>query len=145
MPGSKHYQITRLPKFVLVIVACLMCIAKPTTRSVDENNKDEREKITKTEGPFKSPDDKESDTTGIPQKIIARPIIRSINISGNTLVATSAIKTKIPFEIGDAFDTRKAATIIKAIYRLGYFTNIQVATEENYSGGINLFITDTET
>ncbi|HBY05465.1 MAG: Outer membrane protein assembly factor BamA [candidate division TM6 bacterium GW2011_GWE2_42_60] len=144
MPGSKHYQITRLPKFVLVIVACLMCIAKPTTRSVDENNKDEREKITKTEGPFKSPDDKESDTTGIPQKIIARPIIRSINISGNTLVATSAIKTKIPFEIGDAFDTRKAATIIKAIYRLGYFTNIQVATEENSSGGINLFITVTE-
>ncbi len=76
------------------------------------------------------------------KRVVApRPLIRGIHVVGNSLVATSAIRAKIPFNVGDFFDARKSGAIIRAIYRLGYFTNIQVATESVKDGaGINLFI-----
>ena len=74
------------------------------------------------------------------RRVSPRPLIRSIQVIGNSLVATSAIKTKIPFVIGDFFDAKKSSAIIRAVYRLGYFTNIQVATEPVKDGGINLLI-----
>lgn len=143
MPGSKHYQLTRLPKIVLVIVACLMCIAKPTTRPIDQISNKAKGDLQRKDTERKI-EDREQKEISEQQKIVTRPPIKKISISGNSLVATSAIKTKIPFEIGDPFDTRKTPSMIKAIYRLGYFTNVQVATENHPQAGIILFIIVTE-
>lgn len=73
-----------------------------------------------------------------------RPIIDALIISGNTVVAAPALRTKIPFAVGDRFDEHKAAQIIKAIYKLGYFTNVQVIIEQVAPQHINLVIKVTE-
>lgn len=64
------------------------------------------------------------------QKHLIKPIIDTIEISGNHLVSKSAILAKIPFAKGDRFDKQKTGAIIKDIYQLGYFTNIKIFTKD---------------
>lgn len=66
------------------------------------------------------------------------PKIHAIRVSGNSLVAESAIRAKIPFKTGDSFDSRKTGVIIKDIYRLGYFTNVQIFKNERNDETIDL-------
>jgi outer membrane protein insertion porin family len=73
-----------------------------------------------------------------------KPRINSISIEGNKAVTSRAILEKIPFHAGDLFDRKKTTTIIQGIYRLGYFRNIQVVTDEIAPGVINLIIVVTE-
>lgn len=78
------------------------------------------------------------------QRSTEKPIIRNISIEGNQAATTRAILEKVPFRPGDAFDRKKSKVIIKAVYRLGYFNNIQVITDDVSPGVIDLIIAVTE-
>jgi outer membrane protein insertion porin family len=73
-----------------------------------------------------------------------KPIIENIDIKGNSLVSAAAIKSKIPFYPGEVFDSKNTSKLIRNLYDLGYFNNIQVATEKTDTNNINLIITVTE-
>lgn len=77
-------------------------------------------------------------------KFDEKPIIRDISVEGNQAVSSRAILDKVPFRSGDPFDRKKTKTIIRAVYRLGYFKNIQVITDDVEPGVVDLIIAVTE-
>lgn len=78
---------------------------------------------------------------GKPQE---KPRIKSVSVEGNQAISTRAILEKIPFHAGDLFDRKKTNDIIRNLYRLGYFRNIQIVTDEVEPGAIDLIIIVTE-
>lgn len=76
------------------------------------------------------------------QKIARQPVefpqIAEIRITGNSLVAESAIRAKIPFKPGDPLDPRKTGAIIKDIYKLGYFTNVRIFKGERNDNMVDM-------
>ena len=79
-----------------------------------------------------------------PAQKFEKPIIRKILVEGNHIATTRSILEKIVFRPGDLFDRKKTGALIKAIYRLGYFQNIQVITDDVEPGIIDLIIAVTE-
>ena len=78
--------------------------------------------------------------TATAHKITEKPTIRKILVEGNQAITTRAILEKIPFKPGDLFDRKKTKNIIRSIYRLGYFKNIQVITDDVQPGVIDLIL-----
>ena len=78
--------------------------------------------------------------TATAHKIAEKPTIRKILVEGNQAITTRAILEKIPFKPGDLFDRKKTKNIIRSIYRLGYFKNIQVITDDVQPGVIDLIL-----
>lgn len=66
------------------------------------------------------------------------PTVHTVRITGNSLVAESAIRAKIPFKPGDPFDPRKTGPVIKDIYRLGYFTNVRIFKNERNDDTVDI-------
>ena len=66
--------------------------------------------------------------------------INMIRIEGNAIVSTEAILTKVPWHAGELFDPRTTGKAIRAIRTLGYFSNVQIATEPAAQGKIDLII-----
>ncbi len=66
--------------------------------------------------------------------------ISSITIQGNHLVSKETILSKVPYSIGDTFHAYKSAEMIKLLFDLGYFTNIQLFMEERSETEVNLLI-----
>ncbi|MFA6066346.1 MAG: outer membrane protein assembly factor BamA [Candidatus Babeliaceae bacterium] len=66
--------------------------------------------------------------------------INAITISGNIVVSTSAIESKIPYKKNDIFKASKSNALIKTLFNLGYFRNIKVMTEPVSDSLINIII-----
>jgi outer membrane protein insertion porin family len=59
--------------------------------------------------------------------------ISKITLVGNKQVSKQAVLAKIPFSIGELFDSNKTGLLINALYDLGFFTTIQVAIQPDDS------------
>ncbi len=66
--------------------------------------------------------------------------IASITIEGNHLVSKETILSKVPYSIGGSFQPSKSAEMIRLLFNLGYFNNIQLFTQERSEDEIDLII-----
>jgi outer membrane protein insertion porin family len=67
-------------------------------------------------------------------------IVKRIEIAGLHKIAETTVRGKLPLQEGAPFSVDGVRRIIEAVYRLGYFDDVQVATE-GYEGGLKLVIT----
>lgn len=58
------------------------------------------------------------------------PHINAIIITGNTYIPDQAIRVKIPYYPGSPFKKEKTGQLIRSVYSLGYFRNVQVRTQQ---------------
>lgn len=54
------------------------------------------------------------------------PTINSVTIEGNSQVSTEAIRSKVPFIVGQPFERRLSASMLKNLHTFGVFSNIQL-------------------
>ncbi len=67
-------------------------------------------------------------------------IIASIAPKGNTRIDSGAILRKLQSKPGDAYNPSKLKEDLKAIYKMGYFDDVQIDVEESSKGKNVLFI-----
>lgn len=80
----------------------------------------------------------------IPSIFINRPKIENIFIEGLETINIQAILAKLPFFVGDILERKKAASIVKNIFSLGYFSDVSVfysVLPESEEKKVNLYIT----
>jgi len=63
--------------------------------------------------------------------------ITDVQITGNKKVETETIRSKMSIKAGDLFSPSRVRTDIDAIYKMGYFDDVQVDAE-GFSGGLRL-------
>ncbi|OCL28503.1 hypothetical protein U472_01040 [Orenia metallireducens] len=63
--------------------------------------------------------------------------ITDITVSGNELIKMQTILQQVTTKVGDEISNEQLREDMKAIYNLGYFTNIQILFK-NYKGGIQI-------
>lgn len=66
--------------------------------------------------------------------------ISAIDIVGNKAISNAAILHAIPVKVGEIFNVNYTSTIIKNIYKLGYFHQVQVYVEPIENDKIKLYI-----
>jgi outer membrane protein insertion porin family len=66
--------------------------------------------------------------------------IESIQVRGNRRIETEAILTVIETQKGDGFDVERLNRDLRAIYRMGYFTDISIESEDGPTGKIVTFV-----
>ncbi len=66
--------------------------------------------------------------------------IKSITIKGNSIVSTETILSKVPYIVGDTFRAYKSSDMIKLLFDMGYFKNIQLFMEEPSEKQVDLII-----
>jgi outer membrane protein insertion porin family len=62
----------------------------------------------------------------IPSIFIKKPIIENIFIEGLETINVQVILAKLPFFVGDILERKKAASIVKNIFSLGYFSDVSL-------------------
>jgi len=67
-------------------------------------------------------------------------IIKRIEILGLHKISETTVRGALPIQVGAIFSVDSVRRIIGDVYRLGYFEDVQVATE-GYEGGLKLLIT----
>ncbi len=70
-------------------------------------------------------------------KVEPEAAITSIEVTGNKLVATDKVLEAVFSRVGDAYLEIKAQSDVKAIYNLGYFSDV-ASERSRYKGGIKL-------
>lgn len=73
--------------------------------------------------------------------VLHRPVIGAIKIEGNKRIQKDAILNKMELKEGAPFRRSAVGEEIREIYSLGYFDDVQIETEENGEGKVNLRIT----
>jgi outer membrane protein insertion porin family len=66
--------------------------------------------------------------------------IDSIEIKGNRRIETEAIMTVIETQKGDGFDVERLNRDLRAIYKMGYFTDVSIESEDSPTGRIVTFV-----
>lgn len=85
------------------------------------------------------------DTEEEPEENIKLKKIKNIKIIGKnfedkTLVSQGALNSKIPFKVGQLYDPLKSGQLIRSLYSLNYFNDIELKTEDVSDEEINLYI-----
>ncbi len=83
-----------------------------------------------------SPDIENSFTTPISQE----QVITSIRVEGNNIVSTETILSKVPYAVGETFRASKSAEMIRLLFGLNYFKNIQLFKEDYSDTEVGLVI-----
>lgn len=65
------------------------------------------------------------------------PLVKQIDIQGNTKVETAAIRQKIGIKVGDPFTTEQVRKDVEALFQTGYFDDVTVQAEP-LEGGLHL-------
>ncbi len=65
------------------------------------------------------------------------PLIKAVEVRGNKKIEADTIKAKIKSEVGKPLSEDTIRQDIKAIYKIGYFSDIKVETEP-FEGGVKL-------
>jgi outer membrane protein insertion porin family len=66
-------------------------------------------------------------------------VIKRIEIQGLRKIAETTVRGKLPLQEGDVFSVEIVRRMITEIFRLGYFEDVQVATE-GFEGGLRLVV-----
>ncbi|MCX5923010.1 MAG: outer membrane protein assembly factor BamA [Candidatus Dependentiae bacterium] len=66
--------------------------------------------------------------------------INEINVSGNIIISKDSIINSSPLKVGDEFSSNYTATMIKNLYKLGYFHQVKVYAAPVGKDKINLLI-----
>jgi outer membrane protein insertion porin family len=66
--------------------------------------------------------------------------IQNMHIRGNKIISSASIFNRLPFKIGDEFNVNLTATLIKNLYKLGYFHQVKVYAEPVDPDMIDLYI-----
>ena len=66
--------------------------------------------------------------------------INAINVSGNVIISKDSIINSSPLKIGDEFSANYTATMIKNLYKLGYFHQVKVYAAPIDDDKVNLLI-----
>ncbi|MCX5924647.1 MAG: outer membrane protein assembly factor BamA [Candidatus Dependentiae bacterium] len=66
--------------------------------------------------------------------------INEIHVSGNLAISKDSIVNRLPLKVGDEFNVNYTATMIKNLYSLGLFHQIQIYAETLDSGDVDLYI-----
>ncbi|MGQ9744666.1 MAG: outer membrane protein assembly factor BamA [Dissulfurimicrobium sp.] len=75
------------------------------------------------------------------KEVFATPVkVGQISISGNRRVDTDAIRDSITTKVGETFDPQMLSSDIKAVYKMGYFDDVQVDVKDGPKGKIVTFI-----
>ncbi len=72
-------------------------------------------------------------------KLFRREPVAEIRISGNKRIESDAILKNIRTQPGDAFLAKSLSDDMKAIYKMGYFDDIRIESEESAKGKIIVF------
>lgn len=76
-----------------------------------------------------------TELTGQVKAFINRQLyVAAINISGNTRIDSGAIRQRITSKIGDPYNLAALRKDLKEIFRMGYFSDIQIDATESPSG-----------
>lgn len=66
--------------------------------------------------------------------------IKNIVVEGNKSVSADAIRSAVPYQVGEAFSQRKTNKLIRNVYDLGFFKNVQVFAEPVDENEVNLVV-----
>lgn len=72
--------------------------------------------------------------------ILKRKRIAEVSVTGNRKIESEAIKARIETKAGDSLNSIKLAEDIRAVYGMGYFTDVKVDVKESPKGQILTFI-----
>lgn len=67
-------------------------------------------------------------------------IIANIIVQGHSNAPEQAIRSKIPYQVGEQFSARKTNKLIHNVYDLGFFKNVQVFAEPLSTTELNLVV-----
>jgi len=70
----------------------------------------------------------------------AQRVVQEIEVLGNKVVSQAAILHTIPIKIGDVFNVNYTATMIKNLYKLGYFHQIKIFAEPIDEDKVKLYV-----
>ncbi|OGB86484.1 outer membrane protein assembly factor BamA [candidate division TM6 bacterium RIFCSPHIGHO2_12_FULL_38_8] len=66
--------------------------------------------------------------------------INQIHVQGNQVISTPSILNRLPSKVGDVFSVNLTATMIKNLYRLGYFHQVNIYAEPIGDDLIDLYV-----
>lgn len=66
--------------------------------------------------------------------------IHAIIIEGNKHIPIEPIKNRIPFQVGDPFSRNKTGKLIRNVYDLGYFRQVEVFVEHYDESSVDLIV-----
>ncbi|MBP7854834.1 outer membrane protein assembly factor BamA, partial [Candidatus Babeliales bacterium] len=66
--------------------------------------------------------------------------IEKIIVQGNKLINIAAILNVLPVHVGDVFNVNQTATMIKNLYKLGYFSQVKIFVEPLDNDRLNLCV-----
>lgn len=72
-------------------------------------------------------------------KLFTRERVAEIRVSGNKRIEADAIRKIIRTQPGDAFLAKSLSDDMKAVYKMGYFDDIRIESEESSGGKIIVF------
>lgn len=67
--------------------------------------------------------------------------IRNIIVSGNKIITNDSIIHRLPLKVGDIFNLNYTSTMIKNLYKSGYFHQVKVYVEPIEENELDLYIT----
>jgi outer membrane protein insertion porin family len=56
-------------------------------------------------------------------------VIRTVNVTGNSLIDAETVKSHLKFAAGEAYDAKKADESVKALFATGLFSDVHIALE----------------
>lgn len=66
--------------------------------------------------------------------------IKEIHVQGNQVISTPSILHRLPLKVGDEFNVNLTATMIKNLYKLGYFHQVKIYGEPIGQDLIDLYV-----
>lgn len=66
--------------------------------------------------------------------------IAQIHIKGNQVISDASILHRLPLKVGDVFNVNLTATMIKNLYKLGYFHQVKIYAEPIDEDKIDLYV-----
>lgn len=66
--------------------------------------------------------------------------IKEIYVQGNQVISTPSILHRLPLKVGDEFNVNLTATMIKNLYKLGYFHQVKIYGEPVGQDAIDMYV-----
>jgi outer membrane protein insertion porin family len=81
-----------------------------------------------------------SATLAIAQEVSQEGVIKELVVFGNERVKEAVILKEIKSKVGEPFSSEMVREDVKAVYRLGYFRDVQVDVAETRGGVVLTFV-----
>ena len=67
-------------------------------------------------------------------------IIKTIHVSGNKIITKDSIINRLPLKVGDIFNLNYTSTMIKNLYKTGYFHQVKIYVEPIDENDLDLYV-----